>query len=179
MIIDLFFAVLMAIAIFKGYSKGVIMALLSFASFFVALIAATKLSSVVAGYISAETGSNGKWLPFLSFLLVFIAVAFLIRFVGRLLQKTIETVMLGWANRLSGILLYATIFSIIFSVILYYIEKMQLLPQDILEASFVYPFLRDLGPAVIEGIGKVLPFVKEAFNDLQHFFEKLAEKSTN
>lgn len=177
MIIDIIFAVLMAIAIFKGYSKGVIMAALSFLSFFVALIAATKLSAVVAARITVETGSTGKWMPFLSFLLVFIVVAFIIRMIGNILQKTVQTIMLGWANRLSGILLYASIFAIIFSVFLFYVAKMRLLPQDVLSQSFVYPFLADLGPAVIEGISTLVPIVKNALHTLQEFFDKVAAEA--
>lgn len=172
MIIDIIFAVLMAIAVFKGYSRGVIVAALSFAGFFIGLIAAMQLSATAASYITAGTGSSGKWLPFLSFLLVFFIVAFLIRMVARLLQKSIEAIQLGWANRLSGILLYAIIFSIVYSVALYYVQKLHLLPQETLAASFVYPFLRDLAPSVLNGLGQVFPFVKNAVQVLQEFFRE-------
>lgn len=177
MIIDLFFAMLMVLAIFKGYSRGLILGFLSFAGFFIGLAAAMQMSAVVANYISNTTGTNGKWLPFVAFALVFAATVFLVNMVGSLLQKTMQAAMLGWANRLSGILLFAAIYSILFSLAIFFLSRMQIIPKDVMTQSMVYPFLKNLAPAVIDVIGIVLPFVADAFEDLKEFFAKLAEKA--
>ena len=51
MIIDLIFAVVIVLAIFKGYQRGLIVGLFSLVAVIIGLAAAMKLSAVVAKYI--------------------------------------------------------------------------------------------------------------------------------
>lgn len=174
MLIDIVFVILIALACFKGLSKGFIMAAFSVLGFIIGLAAALKLSAVVAARLSVHTG-NVKWLPVLSFILVFIAVAVLIRIIGKLIQKTFETVMLGWANRLAGLVLYALLYSIIFSIFLFYAVQLRLISAETTAASVVYPFLQPLGPKIIGGLGAIIPWFKNMFSALENFFSSAAK----
>ena len=71
MIIDLIFAVLMVLAVIQGYRRGLIVAIFSFVSIIVGLAAAMKLSTVVAEYIGHSVKISDKWLPIISFIVVF------------------------------------------------------------------------------------------------------------
>ena len=51
MIIDIAFAIVMILAIFKGFSKGFIVGIFSLLAFIIGLAAALKLSVVVANYL--------------------------------------------------------------------------------------------------------------------------------
>lgn len=84
--------------------------------------------------------------------------------------------MLGWLDRLAGILLYAIIYTIIFSVLLFFAEKMILLKPEQVRASKVYDFVAPWGPAVIDNLGKIIPPFKDMFAHLQSFFQNIAEK---
>src|SRR6478609_4326995 len=103
MIIDIIFVAMMLMALFKGLRKGFIVALFSFLAFFIGLAAAIKLSAIVATQFSQTIHATGFWLPVISFLLVFLLVAFLVRLGARWFQKTIELAWLGWMNRLLGV----------------------------------------------------------------------------
>ena len=173
MLIDVVFFVLMALAFYKGFTKGFVMAIFSVLGFIIGLAAALKLSSTVSTQIQQYTNA-GKWLPALSFLLVFIAVAFAIHFVGKIIQKSIETVLLGWANRLAGFLLYALLYSLIYSVFLFFAVQLHFLKTDVTQASTVYPYLQPLAPKVINAIGEIIPWFKNMFTELQNFFGKYA-----
>jgi membrane protein required for colicin V production len=175
MFIDTIFVVLIAIACFKGYSKGLIVALFSVLGFIIGLAAALKLSTTVAAKLSEHT-DLGKWLPVLSFLLVFIGVVFLVNMVGKLIQKTFETVMLGWANRIGGVVLYALLYSIIFSVFVFYAVQLHFIKIESLHASVTYPYLKPIGPKVIGGIGVVIPWFKNMFAELETFFGTFAKQ---
>jgi membrane protein required for colicin V production len=172
--IDLAFVILMGFAIFKGYTKGFILAIFSVLGFVIGLAAALKLSTTVASMLAQQT-DLGKWLPALSFLLVFVGTAFVIRIVGKMVQKTFETVMLGWANRIAGILLYALLYSIIFSIFVFYAAQMHIINAEGMAASVCYPYLQPLGPKVIEGFGVVIPWFKNMFGELEQFFGKFAQ----
>lgn len=174
MVIDIIYAVLLAIAIFKGFSKGLVMALFSIIAFIVGLAAALKLSVTVAGWLDDATNISGKWLPVISFLLVLIVVILIIRSVGKIVETAFEWALMGWVNKLGGIILYAAAYTIIYSVLLFYAEKLNLFSKNTIEASVSWPFIRPLAPAIMDGIGAVIPWFKNMFTDLQAFFEKLS-----
>jgi membrane protein required for colicin V production len=176
MFIDIVFVILIALACYKGYSKGFIVALFSILGFIVGLAAALKLSTTVAAKIAEHT-DLGKWLPALSFLLVFIATAFVVNIIGKLIQKTFETVMLGWANRIAGILLYATLYSIIISIFIFYAVQLHFIKVETTNASLIYPYLQPIGPKVIEGFGAIIPWFKNMFAELEQFFGTFAKQN--
>lgn len=177
MVIDIIFLLLMLMAIFKGYSKGFVVALFSVAGFILGLAAALKLSAYAAQKLSGTFNASGKWLPVLSFLLVFIVVVLLVRLGAKIIQSGMELVMLGWLNRLAGILLFGLLYAILFSVFLFYAVQLKIFSEASITTSNVYPFIQPLGPKVIGALGSIIPWFKDLFDQLQHFFERLPEKS--
>jgi membrane protein required for colicin V production len=176
MIIDSAFFIIMVVAVFKGFSKGFVVGIFSFFALIIGLAAALKLSSVVALHLEASSGIAGKWMPFVAFSLVFLVVILLVRLGAQLIKKTVSLAMLGWLDRLAGILLYAILYTIIFSVLLFFAEKMVLLKPEQISDSRVYGFVSPWGPAVIDNLGKIIPPFKDMFNHLQSFFQNIAEK---
>ena len=156
--------------------KGLIVALFSIFAFVAGLAAALKLSAVVATRLSTEVSPTFKWLPMLSFLLVFMLVAFLVNLGGRIIQKTFETILLGWVNRVAGMLLYMALYTFIFSIILFFASQAHLINANTIASSFFFPYIQPLGPRVINAIGDLIPFFKNMFSELQKFFGGLSNK---
>jgi len=178
MIIDLAFLVMLLFAIIKGLQKGLIIGLFSLIAFIVGLAAALKLSSVVASYLSNSTTISSKWLPVISFILVFILVVALVNLGARLLEKTAEIMMLGAVNKIGGIIFYLFLETLIFSVILFFFVQLKWVSNSTIMSSKVYPYVQPIGPWVINGIGSVFPMFEGLFKDLQQFFEGLSEKAS-
>lgn len=176
MTIDIIFLILMVLAIFKGYSRGFVVALFSIIAFIIGIAAAMKLSTVVANYLGDNTHLSKQWLPVLSFLLVFAIVVALVRLGASLIEKTIQMAMLGWVNRIAGIILYALMYAILLSVLIFYATQVKLVSAETLEASRTWPYLEPLGPLTINGLGKLLPWFKDMFAQLQAFFENISHK---
>lgn len=175
--IDLAFALVLAFAFWKGYQRGLIVALFSFVAIFIALAAAMKLSAVTAKWLMQETNLNNAWLPFLSFLLVMVGMLLLVRWTAGLLETAFKFMWVGWINSLGGILLYALISTTAFSILLFYICQIQIISEETKAASFSYPLLESWGPAAMEGIARFIPIFKEMFSTLTEFFEKVAAKA--
>ncbi len=175
MFIDVAYLILMAIACFKGLRKGFIVAVFSVLGFVIGIAAALKLSAVVAVKLATHTGA-AKWLPAVSFLLVFLAVAFLISMVAKIIQKTFETVMLGWLNRLAGVVLYILLYSIIYSVFLFYAVQLHCISATAKGNSFVFPYLQPLAPKIINSISSIVPWFKNIFAELEQFFAGISSK---
>ena len=176
MLIDFTFAALLILAIIKGYQKGFIIAIFSIIAVIIGLAAALKLSTAVAGYLKDSISVSAKWLPFIAFALVFFVVIILVRLGAKLIEKTFQAVMLGWLNRIGGILLYAVLYLIILSIFIFYAEKLQLLQQAAIESSQTYHFIQPWGPKVMDNFGRLIPVFKDMFTELGDFFNSLSNK---
>ena len=182
MLIDIIVFILFAWAIFKGLRKGFIVGIFSFLSFIIGLAAAIKLSTVVAGYINENLQVSQRWLPVLAFIVVFILVSLLVHFGAKALEGVVRIAMLGWLNKLGGVILFALLYLFIFSILIFYAEQLHLIKKDTTAASVTYPYLKPLGPKFINALGYIFPFFKNMFADLLQFFEgtaAAAPKSTS
>ena len=84
--------------------------------------------------------------------------------------------MLGWANRLGGILLYAVIYVMIFSVLLFYANQVKVIKPDTIKASVTYSFIQPWGPKAINGFASAIPLFRDMFTQLEGFFSRIPEK---
>ena len=176
MLIDLILLGLLIMAVVKGLQRGFIVALFSMIAFIVGLVAALKLSTVVAAYLDDSVNVSARWLPFIAFGLVFIAVVLLVGLLAAVIQSTIEVAMLGWVNRIAGVLLYIVMYIMIFSVLLFFATRMNFFDEETLNDSTTYQYIEPVGPFVINTIGSLTPWFKDMFVELQAFFTRLAEQ---
>ena len=177
MLIDIIFLILMVMAIFKGISKGFIVAVFSLIAFIIGLAAAVKLSAVVAVSLQEKMGLHGYWLPVLSFLIVFAGVVLLVRAGAFLLKKAVSVVFLGWVDSLAGMFLYAVMYTMAYSVILFFATRIHLISPETQAASHTFGFIEPFGPMVMSWLGKAIPFFSHMFSDLTHFFARMSGKA--
>lgn len=176
MLIDIILAVFLLLAVMRGYRQGLIIGLFSLLSIIIGLAAAMKLSAVVAGWLGNSVNVSKEWLPLISFILVFFVVVLLIRMGAKAIESAVEVVLMGWINKIAGILLYAVIGLLVFSVLLFYAEQMQLIQPATIRESVSYPLVQPWGPRVINGIGSVIPVFKDMFSELEEFFGNVSRK---
>lgn len=176
MIIDIIVVIILILAAIKGFRQGLIVALFSVIAFIVGLAAAIKLSVVVAGYIGQAVNVSDKWLPIISFAVVFLVVVILVRLGAKFIQKSVELAMLGWINRLGGILLYAALYVLIFSILLFYAEQLSLIKPETIKESVTYEYIQPWGPKLMDGLGKIIPVFKGMFEDLEDFFDGVSKQ---
>ena len=132
--------------------------------------------TLVAGWLQNSTHIAAAWLPFLSFLLIMIGVILLVRLGALFIQSAMEMVLLGWINKISGVILYAILYTTLFSVVLFYAEKIHWIKPDTFIASHAYAFIQPWGPKAIEWFGAIIPWFKGMFEELSQFFEKLPQQ---
>ena len=158
--IDILTGTLLIVAILQGIRNGFIKALLSFFSFFIGLIVAYQLAGWVARQLKEYTKIESYWLPFISFIIVLLAVLFLIRWVSGLLQQTAEVLMLGWLNKLLGIVLYGFIYFTIWSALVYFLQILGVLEAVKMKDAYSYSYLQKWWPYCTDKMSQWLPFIK-------------------
>lgn len=177
MFIDFIYLTLLIVALIKGYSKGIVVALCSVLAVIAGLVAALKLSDRLAEVLfSHQAILAARWAPLVSHILVFTIVVILVRLLAKVIKKSLKMVLLGWADRLAGALLYGLILTVICSAFLWLGTKMTLLKTETLTASKTAPIIAPVAPAFIRMVGEVIPPMQSSYDSLNDFFEQLDHK---
>ena len=177
MYIDIIFVFIVALACYKGIKKGFIQSIFSFAAFFIGFFIATKFAASVAVYLTKHQWVNNKWIPFLSFILVLALVYVAMNLLGKIIEKSAELIMLGWFNKLTGILLYLFMYGLFYSMMLYYLNQLHILSDRQINASFFYNKLAPIAPMVINQVGNLVPLFKNMVVQLEEYFKSVSNKS--
>jgi membrane protein required for colicin V production len=117
-----------------------------------------------------------RWLPVLAFFVVFLIVVLAIRLGAKMLEGVVKLAMLGWLNRLGGIIFFILIYFFIFSILLFYAQQLHLLKPETIEASVSYPWIQPIAPKIMSIMGAVIPFFKDMFDQLLQFFQNVSGK---
>lgn len=163
MIIDVLYLIFLVFFLIRGYSKGVVVALFAVLSIIIGIFCAIKFSGFVANLIAKD--AKPFWLPFLSYVIVFIGVVFLIRLGAKAIDKLMKAAFLGFFNRLGGALLYALLITLIFSSFLWFFDHWAIINPETKSASYCYHFLVAFAPKAFSVIGELFPFVKNLFKE--------------
>lgn len=161
---DFIIILILGYAAWKGWSRGFIMALFSLAGTLLGVLAAIKFSAVVAVYLAEHTSWDGKWLPFLSFLIVLLLVTMVVNMAGKMVEATMDAALLGAANKLAGVVLYVILYAFVVSMALYYGGKAGLIEP---RTDGLAGMLTPLAPKVLGFLAQWLPFLREALFDLE------------
>jgi membrane protein required for colicin V production len=172
MIIDLFLLLFLVLGFFKGWTKGFIMALFEFVSFFAALALALQFSGWVEGYLKEKAKMDSEWLSFLAFVLVLVGAIITIRILGKLVEKSVELMMLGLVNRVAGIFVYLFIYVALYSILLVYLKRFEWMGNETVIDSKSFSYLINFGGWVIDLFGEWLPAIKNLFNDTRGFIKQ-------
>lgn len=174
MSIDIIFLILAAFAVIKGLSRGFIIAVFSLIGVVVGVAAAMKLSYIVANWLQPSLHTEGIWLPVVSFMIVMFGVILLVRWIANLLQAAIKIAMLGWLNKLGGVVLYLFIFFIVYSILLFYLTQMKIISAETINASKTYNLVEPFGPTAVDMVSYIIPVFKDIFHQLSDFFGSIA-----
>lgn len=173
--IDIIFLIIVILAIVHGWRRGLIIGLCSAVCGLFGLAAAVKLSAVLATHMKTDLHLSNRWLPVISFILVFVLVIFVIHWIGRLLEKFIKLILLNWLNKLGGILLFIIFYVSIYSILLFYGARTPFISKQAVSDSHFYSLIAPFGPAVIRFVTGFIPYGQDMFAALEGFFDKMAK----
>lgn len=127
---------------YKGAKNGLIKELANLLVLLMGLYFALSLSERVSAYLKEEWGWETAYLPVISFILIFIAVAMGVMFISRALDKVIKGLALSWLNYVGGVLFGILKFGLIVSILLTMItgfeKDIEIIPQKKKDESLLY-----------------------------------------
>ena len=169
--LDILTGTILIMAILQGYRNGFIKAVISFFSLMIGLILAFQFAGWLASFLKEHTNIASHWLPFLSFLLILILVLILLKFISGVLQQTAEWLLLGWVNKLFGIILYAFIYFTMLSAVIYFLQILRVVESTEMKDTYTYGYLQKWWPYCMEKAAIWIPSIKNTFTTFSNPFK--------
>lgn len=164
--IDILSGTILIIAILQGYRHGLIKAIISFCSLFIGLIVAFQFAGYISNILKEHTKIGSQWLPFIAFLVVLIGVMILLKMITGILQQSAEWLLLGWLNKLLGMVLYALIYGTILSAILYFMILLGVVEKSSIKDSFSFSYVESWWPYFMKKLSLWIPSIKSSLSSL-------------
>jgi membrane protein required for colicin V production len=174
MAIDIVYLIFLAIGVWQGFKKGIIETLFGVAALFLGILVSVKLSHNMSVFLRESFGWKTNLLPFISLVLLMAITIFIIRMVSKLIENIAQEIQLGFFNKLLGALLWCLVLSVVFSVLIWLFNQMNLFPDSLKNDSKTYSYLVELAPATFDFFGDMLPYFKGIFEALRKFLTEPA-----
>lgn len=172
MIIDLATIVCAGWGFFTGYRKG----LLHSAFFLIGLVggavAALHFSAEVSEWMSNNVDIPQKYLPLLSFALIFAVVTGGVIMVANGIESLLKVLSLNIFNKIAGAAIWTCIALFLLSTVLWFLVQYELIGAAQLEASVTYPMLSTVSPIVVSTFGYITPFFQEVLEKLETLIDE-------
>ena len=154
--VDIILIIPLLWGLYKGFTKGLIIEAASIIALGLAVWGAIKFHNFVSEWMQNSMGWSSKYLPILSFALIFIGVLLIVFGIAKLLEKIVKAVALGFLNKLGGALFGVLKFGLILSMLIFFIEavnkSVSVFPNETKNKSLLYPWVQKIAPMVIPGL---------------------------
>lgn len=165
--LDIILLIPLVFGAIMGFKKGLLIEVIGIVAFVLAIIAGFKLMEVGITILSEYIDGYSELLPFISFIVIFLAIILLINMLGKLLKKMIDMTILGGFDRAAGAVVGLLKWAIGVSILLWLCLSfgVELPGQE--EELILYPFLAELGPNLISKLDAVLPFAQDMLDSIK------------
>ncbi len=150
--IDLILGLLLVLAAFGGFKNGLIVELASLAALVLGIWGAIEFSDVTSEFLVENLNLKSRHLNIISFIVTFVVIVILVHIVGGVVNKMVETVMLGFLNKLAGMIFGILKSALILSIILVIFDKIdsdvKILSERTKSESRLYEPIRNFAPSI-------------------------------
>lgn len=146
--VDIIILVIVLAGAVVGAFKGFISQFVSIASLILGIWGASSFTPAAAGYLKEFLKMSETTLHIVCFVILLLAIIAICGIIGRGIEKIIHLSLLGWLNRILGLIFAAMKVVIILSlltVLVGYVQKTWgALPENMFAGSQLYPHLTDI-----------------------------------
>ena len=163
-ILDAIILIALIPAIIQGLRKGFISQAISIISVIAGIWASARFANMVTAWVSQYITASEQILKIIAFALILVIVFIILGVLGKLLEGVLKLVMLGWVNKLLGVVfsLFKT-FLIIGLVIIAFNalnNSFGIIKPEVISDSVLYEPVKSLADAIFPYIKSMLTFNK-------------------
>lgn len=161
---DIVITLLLALGGFLGYRRGFLMELFFLCSLVLGVLIGFRLMGAGVDYLHREFNADNKFLPYISFLIIFILVVLAVTFLGKRIKNSMDKTFLGRVDAIAGAVLSILTYAFGISILLWLVTSLHVqLPVGWTEGSWLYPRVVGFAGEVSEIFGGFMPFFREIF----------------
>ena len=159
-ILDLIILICLVPAIIQGIRKGFISQVISTISLFVGIWLSCKFATTVGTWMSGFIEASTQTLNITGFIIILAGTCLALLLSGKILEKFLKTITLGWLNRLLGVVFAIVKCILILGVALFLFESvnssLHLVSQEYIEESSLYGIVKDIADTIFPYIKSLL-----------------------
>lgn len=150
--LDIVLVLLLASGIISGFKNGIIGEIATLAALVLGVWGAIKFSWWTSDLL-IQWGVTSANMPIISFIVTFVLIVVVVQLLAKFLNKLLESMSLGFMNKLAGMVVGVIKSALIVSVLIFAIESIDenstFIKQDTKEQSMLYGPLSNLVPTIL------------------------------
>lgn len=163
-ILDAIILIALIPAIIQGLRKGFISQAISIISIVAGIWASARFANIVTEWVSQYITASEQVLKIIAFALILVVVFIVLGLLERLLESILKIVMLGWINKLLGLLFSLLKAVLIIGLIILAFSSLNssigLVKPEVIEGSALYEPVKDIAEAIFPYIKNMLTLNK-------------------
>ena len=150
-LLDIGLGVILIWGAYTGFKKGLILSLASFVAIIAGALAAYYGSEAIATALASEVDWSSKKIAVAAFAIAFMGVVLIVHVLARILEKFLDLVALGFANKLSGAIFGMAKNALLMTFIIFGIKGIggNLIPEDIDNNCVIFPVVESIAPVIL------------------------------
>lgn len=156
-IIDIIILLFLIPALISGLRKGFISQVTAIISLVLGAWLSCRFATLLGQWASGWIEADIRILNIVAFIVIFIMVVIGLHIIGKLIEGIIKLVMLGWLNKLLGVLFAILKWGLVISLLVMFFDSLnsnlELVPKEKLDESVLYNPINSIG-------GTIFPYLK-------------------
>ncbi len=168
-ILDILIGIPLIYAIYKGFTKGFVYEVASLIALILGVYGAIHFSDFTAELIQDTFNYESQYMEYISFIVTFIAIVIGINLIGKIVDKMVESVALGFVNRLLGIafglMKGIILLSIVVHLLNYVNDRFSFISEEKKKESLLYVPMTHISDTLFDFFDSDFSSTKEKLED--------------
>lgn len=156
--VDIILSLFLLYGLVRGFFRGFLAELASLVGIVAGIYGAIHFSHFIANILANFIDWEQQYINLISFAFTFVFIVFLVSLAGKMLTKVAAFAALGIVNRLLGAVFGFVKSAFVASVIIMFFkatnERIEIIEQETLENSVLYPSVEKIAPIILPSIIK-------------------------
>lgn len=171
--IDLIFIIAFGLGFRHGYTQGIISTVFNVLAYVFGIILAFKVTPMTTNILERLFNSQNPTVFIAAFLVNISLIMFMLRATASAFEKGLQAVYLGFINRVLGGTLMAGLGVLVYSILLWFAVKVQLINEATIRESRTYPLLEKMPGAAKQVAMQLRPFAEEVWDTSLSWMNRL------
>ncbi len=172
--VDIILGVILLIAFYSGFKKGLFVALASLIGLILGVIGAVYFSGYAGSYLASKFDWGDQTTSLAAFALTFLVIIFVVSLLGKFLTKVADFAALGIVNKLLGGVFAALKYAFIVSVLFMFMSAYSgisgyVISEEKKENSMLYAPVSAFAPLILPRILEKVDSLKDEVINLESY----------